>query len=88
MTICIECDLPLRKMLGGPRRVPTRETESSHESLLEEAEFELPVPRAFEASVELGPIDCRRGGIIRAVIGLGKPIEPFRRLEKLRLTAE
>ena len=79
MTICTGCDLPLRKMLGGPRRVPTRETESSHESLLEEAEFELPVPRAFEASVELGPIDCRRGGIIRAVIELGKPIEPFSR---------
>jgi hypothetical protein len=34
----------------------------------------------FEASVGLRPTDRRRGGIIRAVVGLGKPIELFRRL--------
>jgi hypothetical protein len=28
----------------------------------------------------LGPIDSRRGGITRAVVGLGKPVELFRRL--------
>ena len=35
----------------------------------------------FEASAELRPIDRRRGGIIRAVSGLGKPIELLRRFE-------
>jgi hypothetical protein len=46
--------------------------------------FEISVPRqigsGFEASIGLGSIDCRRRGIIRAVVGLGKPIELFRRL--------
>jgi hypothetical protein len=54
--------------------------------LLEGNGFELPVPReigsGFEASAELEPIDRRRGGIIRAVVGLGKPIELLRRLEE------
>jgi hypothetical protein len=56
--------------------------------------FELPVPReiiissGFEASPELRPIDRRRGGIIRAVVGLGKPIELLRRLEEPPLTVE
>jgi hypothetical protein len=54
--------------------------------------FELPVPReissGFEASAELRPIDRRRGGIIRAVVGLGKPIELLRRLEEPPLTVE
>jgi alkanesulfonate monooxygenase SsuD/methylene tetrahydromethanopterin reductase-like flavin-dependent oxidoreductase (luciferase family) len=31
---------------------------------------------------DLGPIDRRRGGIIRAVVGLSKPIELLRRLEE------
>jgi hypothetical protein len=48
-------------------------------SPLEGNGFELPVPHeigsGFEASAKLGPIDRRRGGIIRAVVGLGKPIE-------------
>ena len=38
----------------------------------------------FEAAAELGPIDQRRGGIIRAVVGLGKPIELLGRLEEPR----
>ena len=42
----------------------------------------------FEASVGLGPIDRRRGGIVRAVVGLGKPIGLFRRLKEPPLTAE
>ena len=33
----------------------------------------------FEASVGMGSIDHRRGGIIQVVVGLGKPIELFRR---------
>ena len=41
----------------------------------------------FEASAELGPIDRRRGGIIRAVVGLGKPIELLRHLEESSFTA-
>jgi hypothetical protein len=58
---------------------------------LEEAGLELPVPHeigsGFEPSAELGPIDRRRGGIIRAVVGLGKPIELLRRLEESSFTA-
>jgi hypothetical protein len=46
---------------------------------LERTGFEISVPRqigsGFEASVGLGPIDRRRGGITQAVVGLGKPIE-------------
>jgi hypothetical protein len=61
------------------------------DSLLEGNGFELPVPHeigsGFEASAELGPIDRRRGGIIRAVVGLGKPIELLRRLEESSFTA-
>jgi hypothetical protein len=61
------------------------------DSPLEGNGFELPVPReigsGFEASAELGPIDRRRGGIIRAVVGLGKPIELLRRLEGSSFTA-
>jgi hypothetical protein len=58
------------------------------DSSLEGNGFELPVPReigsGFEVSAELGPIDRRRGGIIRAVVGLGKPIELLRCLEEYR----
>ena len=43
------------------------------DSPLERDRFEIPVPRqigsGFEASVELGLIDRRRGGIIRTVVG-------------------
>jgi len=50
------------------------------------------VPRqtvgGFDASVGLGPSDRRRGRIIRAVVGFGKPIELFRRLKEPSLTAE
>jgi hypothetical protein len=53
--------------------------EFARDSALERNGFELPVPReigsGFEASAELGPIDRRRGSIIRAVFGLGKPTE-------------
>jgi hypothetical protein len=35
-----------------------------------------------EASVGLGPIGRRRGGIIQPVVGFGKPVELFRRLEE------
>jgi hypothetical protein len=45
-------------------------------------EFEISVPRqigsGFEASVGLEPTDSRRGGITRAVVGLGKPIEALK----------
>jgi hypothetical protein len=41
----------------------------------------------FEAWSELGPIDRRCGGIIRAVVGLGKPIELLRQIEELPLIA-
>jgi hypothetical protein len=62
------------------------------DSPLEGSGFELPVPReissGFETSAELRPIDPRRGGIIRAVVGLGKPIELLRRLEEPPLTVE
>jgi hypothetical protein len=50
--------------------------------------FELPVPReigcGFGASAELGPIDRRRGDIIRGVVGLGKSIELVIALRRLR----
>jgi hypothetical protein len=36
----------------------------------------------------LGPIDRRRGRIVGAVVGRGKPIELFRRLKEPPLTAE
>jgi len=42
----------------------------------------------FAASPELGPIDPRRGGIIWAVVCLGKPTELLRGLEEPPLTAE
>ena len=61
------------------------------DSPLEGNGFELPVPRdiggGFEASAELWPIGRRRGGIIRAAVGLGKPIELLRCLEELSFTA-
>src|SRR6516164_2190238 len=48
------------------------------DSPLEGNGFEISVPRqigsGFEASVGLGPIDSRRGGTTRAVVGHGKPI--------------
>ena len=62
----------------------SRLSEFAADSPLEGNGFEISVPRKigsdFEASVGLRPIDRRRGGIIRAVVGLGKPIELFRRL--------
>src|SRR6516162_3894334 len=65
-------------------------TRSSPDSPLEGNGFEISVPRqvgsGFEASVGLGPIDSRRGGITRAVVGLGKPIELFRRRKEPPLT--
>ena len=46
------------------------------DSPLEGAGFEPSVPREtssdFEVSAELGPIDLRRAGIIRAAVGLSK----------------
>jgi hypothetical protein len=48
--------------------------------------FELPVPReissGFEASAGLRRVDRRRGGIIRAVVGLDTPIELLGRLSR------
>jgi hypothetical protein len=68
------------------------EIRFARDSPLEGNGFELPIPReissGFEASAELRPIDLRRGGIIRAVVGLGKPIELLRRLEEPPLTVE
>jgi hypothetical protein len=46
------------------------------------------ISNGFEASAELRPIDRRRGRIIRAVVGLGKPIELSRPLKEPPLTAE
>jgi hypothetical protein len=73
--------IPTARVVGG-----------LHDSPLEGGGFELPVPReissGFEASAELRPIDPRRGGIIRAVVSLGKPIELLRRLEEPPLTVE
>jgi len=40
----------------------------------------------LEASIGLGPTDSRRGGITRAVVGLGKPIELYRRHKEPPLT--
>jgi hypothetical protein len=61
------------------------------DSALEGNGFELPVPHeigsGFEALGDLGSIDRRRGGIIRAVVGLSKPIELLRRLEESSFTA-
>jgi hypothetical protein len=42
----------------------------------------------FARPAELGPIDRRHGGIIRAVVRLGEPIELLRRLGELSFTAE
>ena len=51
------------------------------DSLLEGSGFELSVPHetgsGFETSSEFGPIDCWCGGIIRAVVGLGKTNRAF-----------
>jgi hypothetical protein len=62
------------------------------DSPLEGNGFELPVPNAinsgFEGSAELGSIDRRLGGIIRAVVGRGKPIELLRHLEEPSFFAE
>jgi hypothetical protein len=50
-------------------------------------QFRREIGSGFEASTELEPIDRRRGGIIRAVVGLGKTIELLRRLEESSFTA-
>jgi hypothetical protein len=80
---------------GGARKLERRSQsrrEFAADSPLEGNGFEISVPRQdrqhFDASVGLGPIDCRRGGIIRAVVGLGKPIDLFRRLDQPPLTAK
>src|SRR5215471_1257526 len=61
------------------------------DSPVERDGFENSVPReissGFEASAELRPIVHWRGGIIRAVVGLGKPIELLRWLEEPSLTS-
>jgi hypothetical protein len=75
-------DLPGRSASAG--------VKFAVDSLLEGDGFEILVPRqigsGFEASIGLGPIDGRRGGITRAVVGFGKPIELFRRLKEPPLT--
>ena len=68
-----------------------RQNGFATDSPVEENGFEISVPRqigsGFVASVGLGPIDSRRGGgIARAVVGLAKPIELFRRLKEPPLT--
>jgi hypothetical protein len=66
--------------------------EFAPDSSQEGSGFELPVPReissGFEASAELGRSTLGAAGIIRAVVGLGKPIELLRRLEEPPLTVE
>src|SRR6516162_9910299 len=63
-----------------------------HDSSLQGNGFEILVPRqigsGFNASVGLRSIERRRRGIIRAVVGLGKPIELFRGAQGAPLTAE
>jgi len=65
---------------------------SSPDSPVEGNGFEISVPRqigsGFNASVGLRSIERRRRGIIRAVVGLGKPIELFRGAQGAPLTAE
>jgi hypothetical protein len=60
------------------------------DSPLEGNGFEISVPRrigsGFEASAGSGPINNRRGGITRAVVGLGKLIELFLRLKEPPVT--
>jgi len=48
----------------------------------------VPDSRRFRRFGRVGPSDRRRGRIIRAVVGFGKPIELFRRLKEPSLTAE
>jgi hypothetical protein len=71
--------------------IPQGEISRETDCLLEGNGFELSVPRemgsSFETSSELGPIRPVGAAIIRAVVGLGKPIERLRRLEELPLTA-
>jgi hypothetical protein len=50
-------------------------------------QFRTEIGSGFEVSAEWWPIDRRRGGIIRAVVGLGKPIEQLRCLEESSFTA-
>jgi hypothetical protein len=58
----------------------------SCDSPLEGNGFEISVPRqigsGFNTSVGLRSIERWRRGIIRAVVGLGKPIELFRGLKE------
>jgi hypothetical protein len=82
------------ELQDGFATAPERRQPRAVDRSLVESEgngFELPVPReigsGFEASAELEPIDRRRGGIIRAVVGLGKSIEPLQRLEESSFTA-
>jgi hypothetical protein len=83
----------------GPMPSATCWDRGFADSPLEETGFELPVPPPECSSLALGggqgqdsaelrPIDPRRCGIIRAVVGLGKPIELLRRLEEPPLTVE
>ena len=64
----------------------------AHDSLLEGSGFELSVPRQignrFEAFSERGSIGCQRGGLIRAVVGLGKAIESRAAIRRRLLPAE
>jgi len=87
---------PRKKLQPNPdrkrqMRAPPPRNRWFVDSPLEGNGFEISVPRqigsGFVASVGLGPIDSRRGGgITRAVVGLAKPIELFRRLKEPPLT--
>ena len=75
--LCRLCRLGEPAHAAATAGFSTQEGESPRETdcLLEGSGFELSVPRqignSFRASSEMGPIDRRRGGGIRAVAGLG-----------------
>jgi hypothetical protein len=78
------------RLSGGFSRTASAFTAET-DWLLEGNGFEVPVPHeigsGFEASAELWSIDRQRGGIIRAVVGLGKQIELLRCIEESSFTA-
>jgi hypothetical protein len=84
-----------RPRVGPKAKIPNHDgtrLRFARASPLEGSGFELPVSardqQRFRGSAELRPIDPRRGGIIRAVVGLGKSIELLRRLKEPPLTVE
>jgi hypothetical protein len=92
--LCRPCHLAGPAHAAATARFSTQEGEIPRETdcLLEGDGFELSVPRqtgnSFRASSELGPIDRRRGGGIRAVAGLGNRSNVGGHSKELLLTTE